>query len=378
MNNRFTVKDIRTKNKINVLTTIIAHNGITRNELAKITNVSLMTITNVVDELLDAEYIYETKTESSIGRTPSNLYVNNKDGVFLCVDLTSTHTCDYIMYNVKKKIIFSDTYKYDVSDSYINNINNILKVIKKAVDKFEVKIYGIGLAVPGAYIVDNDTVRTSLIEEHQNINFYKIFNQFFLCDNIIIGHDVNMAAKAEMEAVSPASSLFYIYIGEGVGGTYVNNGEVVKGLDLLAGDIGQIIVEHNNRETALEDILSIPSIERYMKDNINDIIRKYLEDDMKIVEHMQSIFKIISTQIYNLSWLFNPNYIVISSSSKQLSRLITDYASKMINSKKVKATNSKSSFLINTKVISSNYSENPALIGLLGEIINNHIEVCAQ
>ena len=143
MTNRLTVKDIRTKNKINVLTAIVNSNGITRNELAKRANVSLMTITNVVDELLDAGYIYETKTESSIGRTPTNLFIDDSLGIFVSVDLTSTKQNEYIMYDLKKKIIFSDTYTYDNSISYIDNINKLMSILKKALDKFNVNLLGI-------------------------------------------------------------------------------------------------------------------------------------------------------------------------------------------------------------------------------------------
>jgi predicted NBD/HSP70 family sugar kinase len=380
--NRLTVKDIRAKNKYNVLNTIINNNGITRIELAKLTNVSLMTITNVVDELLTDKFIYEIKTESSIGRTPSNLYIDETQGIFISIDFTSLSSCDYIIYNIKRQIIFNDTFQLDISVSYLDNIYELLKIIDHAITKFNLVIQGIGIAVPGAYIPQTDTVRTSLIKEHQNINFYKIFSEYFKCENIVMGHDVNMAARAEMNALSPESSIFYIYIGEGVGGTYVNNGRVNTGIDLLAGDIGQIIISYNNSEISLEELLSLPSIEKYAKDNfgvqgINEIIRKYLEDDNKIVPYIDSVLKVLSNEIYNLTWLFNPDYIVISSSSKQFARLITEYANKAIDNKK-RNNDKKSAYFINTKIISSYYSENPALIGILSVIINNYIEKCSK
>lgn len=381
MNNRLTVKDIRTKNKFNVLYSIINSDGITRNELAKKTNVSLMTITNVVDELLEANYIYEVKIESSIGRTPSNLYIDEKKGLFLCVDLTSTTKIDYILYNIKKKIFFSDTVNSEERD-YVANIEHAISIIKKAINKFDVNILGIGLAVPGAYIPESDTIRTSLIKEHQQFNFKKIFAEAFKCKNIFIGHDVNMAAKAELNGLSADSSLFYIYIGEGVGGTYVKSGEVVKGIDLLAGDIGQAVVCYDNKEVTIEEIISLPSIEKNCKAilgdiSVNELIRKYLDDDAKSVGYLKGLLNVMSNEIYNLTWLFNSDYIVVSSSNKQLARLIIDYANKLIENRKANSKMKSASF-INTKIIPSFYSENPALIGVLSEVITYYIAQCAE
>lgn len=375
MTNRLTVKDIRTKNKINVLTAIVNSNGITRNELAKRANVSLMTITNVVDELLDAGYIYETKTESSIGRTPTNLFIDDSLGIFVSVDLTSTKQNEYIMYDLKKKIIFSDTYTYDNSISYIDNINKLMSILKKALDKFNVNLLGIGLAVPGAYIPDKDIILTSLIKEHQNINLMKMFKKYFNINNIVIGHDVNMAARAEYNALKPDSSLFYIYIGEGVGGTYINSGDVLKGKDLIAGDLGQVEVIIDNQAKTIQEVISIPSITKSVKESIgefsiSEIIRKYLEDDKKIAEFMEKILDTISRQINNICWLYNPNYIIISSSDRQLSRIIIDYSTKILETK--------NNGFISTKLSSSTYNENSALIGLLSEGITNYIINCAE
>ena len=375
---RLTVKDIRSKNKINILTEINKNNGITRNDLAKLTNVSLMTITNVIDELLASKHIYEKKTKSSIGRTPSNLYMDDNCGVFITSDFTTTSYCEYTIYDIKKKVVFSDTYKYNIDIDYIGNVNEIMSAIKKTIEKFELTVIGIGIAVPGAYLEESDTVITSLIKEHQNIHFYKLFSEYFNCENILIGNEVYMGAKSEISMLPQDSSLFYIHIGEGVGGTYVNCGNIVKGIDLLAGDIGQTVIEFKGKETTVEELISIPSIEKHYKLNdkeisINDIVREYIKDDSQY-DYMKEILKVISNQIYNIAWLFNPDYIVIGSTSNQLSRLIVDNASKIIEKRMNQA---KTSHFINTTVIASTQNGTPALLGLLEEIINNYIINCA-
>ena len=50
---QLTVNDIRYNNKVNLFTDIVNSAGVTKNDLAIKNNISIMTVKNIVDELLE-------------------------------------------------------------------------------------------------------------------------------------------------------------------------------------------------------------------------------------------------------------------------------------------------------------------------------------
>jgi predicted NBD/HSP70 family sugar kinase len=59
---------------------------------------------------------------------------------------------------------------------------------------------------------------------------------------VVVDNDVNWAARAELEAAGQAwADVFYLYLGEGLGGAVVSDGDVRRGRSGIAGEVAHVI-----------------------------------------------------------------------------------------------------------------------------------------
>ena len=75
-------------NKRIVLQTIVENEPVSRAEIASVTGLNKGTVSSLVQELIDEQFIYESGPgKSSGGRRPVMLYFNERAGFFIGIDL---------------------------------------------------------------------------------------------------------------------------------------------------------------------------------------------------------------------------------------------------------------------------------------------------
>lgn len=377
MTEQITVRDVRNINKQNIIKTIISNRVISRAKISNTNNISVMTVKNIVDYLLEKGVISEAKVESSIvGRKPSVLSISDSVGCIISIDLTSKDLLYYVIFNVYKEKLEKRYFKCNPEKSYYENLLDFIKLMKEDVSKLGKNVMGLGIAVPGVYYADKDKVSNELINEFADINLKQLFNEYFNLEYIIIEHDVKMAAKAEASVFcdSFTSSLFYFYVGEGIGGSFVYNGEVFSGVNDIAGDVGQLLIRcDGEQDNSLESVASIPAILSHFKKTYPEIsfiqlLKMYRQNEEHVTNYIDNLLQIFSRVIYNLLWVLNPHKIVVGSSSKEFGALIVEAARKYINNKVGGALN------IDADICQSFFDENSALFGLFDLIIDQWID----
>jgi glucokinase len=145
----------------------------------------------------------------------------------------------------------------------------------------------VGLAVPG--LVDRAAGRIA----HTTIR--SIRNQSDIASalrsasglDVVVENDANAAAIAEHKggAGRGAANMFYITVGEGIGGAIIINGELWRGDSGFAGEFGSIAL--NSEGMRLEDIASAGSIvrrtqNRFHQDSTSSLSR--LREDQITIE----------------------------------------------------------------------------------------------
>jgi MarR family. len=167
-NGKYCRKKIRLDNQMKVLNAILDAGGITRNALAKSVGVSLMTITNVVDDLIAMGLLSEKKCDTRVGRTPARLYFSHSESVILGLDLTSKTGADFMLYNLQKVIVHQGHFDFS-NDDYESNLLGLCEGALTAAKENGLKIVGVGVSLPGVYNPVTDTVMSSLIVEQCKI-----------------------------------------------------------------------------------------------------------------------------------------------------------------------------------------------------------------
>jgi len=122
-------------------------------------------------------------------------------------------------------------------------ISNIVAIIEKLKESFEVKSVGIGCAGFIDYI-------NGVVHESPNINFLKnfplgktIYEKIKI--PVFVDNDVKAGGVAEMYLGSGKNHKNFVYItlGTGIGGCIVYNGKILRGANNMAGEIGHITID---------------------------------------------------------------------------------------------------------------------------------------
>lgn len=138
------------------------------------------------------------------------------------------------------------------------------KAISLAHERFGTE-FSLGVALPGLLRSGTGRVAFStLIPEHQDVDLVAELKHYTDLD-ICFENDANSAAYGEFVTGAGRGSrdLFYITLGEGVGGALILDGELWRGANGYAGEFGYLAV--NSEGTKLEDVASSANIIRRTK-----------------------------------------------------------------------------------------------------------------
>ena len=323
------LKTIKTHNIKTVFDIIAEHSNITQGDIAKCSNLSLMTVSNIVEHLDRFHIILNDDKENTgmVGRRARLLSINSEIKKIIIIDLTSLRF-EFIVLNLDLSIHYSfKELEYDTDHSYEFNLEKFLLRVGKYVGVISLseEIIGIGVSAPGPYIVENDVVINKRIPELVELKLKAMINESILNDkfsdcDVYIDEDVKFATIANAMRIPDYKTkiVYYIYIGEGVGGAVSINGNVLRGAYSFAGDIGQVLADdHNN----FEQLISIRALAKSVlgKEHIDgdeeDIIRMLegflLENSVVLMKNFSAIYELIGRVLVNIIWVIDPHAIII-------------------------------------------------------------------
>lgn len=247
-------------NKNYILKEIIINEAITRIDLSKMTGLTKMTVTNIVNELMDNGLIYENDelANQNVGRNPIKLCANpalkiigiylNRDYVEvfagdMCGNLyddTRTYLRDETAQSINEKIC-------DCIDSLTQKHKDILGIGISAIGPLN-STDGIILDPPNFFGIKNYCIKDYL-ESKYNLPVY-------------VENDMNTSAIAEKYWGYAGETLDYIYLGatNGIGAGIVAGGHLSRTI----GEIGHVSIDINGAKCrcgnngCLEMYASIP------------------------------------------------------------------------------------------------------------------------
>lgn len=216
------------------------------------------------------------------------------------------------------------------------------------------KLIGIGMGAPGP--VDGDT---GLVYEAVNLGWknYPLKNLLEVETSLpaVVDNDANIAAIGEMwkGAGNGAKNLICVTLGTGVGGGVIANGQIVRGANGAAGEIGHITSVPEGgapcncgKTGCLETIASATGIVRLAKEKLatsetdsslrkletitaKDVLDAAKENDRLALEVVEEVFFHLGLALANAANALNPEKIVIgggvSKAGNWLAERVTEY-----------------------------------------------------
>ena len=189
---------LRRENNVGlVLTEIINQPGVSRAEIAKITNLNKATVSEIVRDLLEKHYIEETgigESSFSGGRRPILLKINKKAGISFSLDIRFDHV-SYLASFLDGEAIETGSFDlYINSENIVNVIVDIIEKYKKNMPTTPYGIVGITIAVHG--IVSDNQILYTPYYDISTLNLAEILTEE-LDIPVYLENEANLTALAE-------------------------------------------------------------------------------------------------------------------------------------------------------------------------------------
>jgi len=219
-------------------------------------------------------------------------------------------------------------------------LEEIRKIAEDFCSQFEIKSIGVG--VPGAVNNDGAVVKIPNLEGWDNFPLEEKLNSM-LPKKTYIENDANCAALAELVAGAGKKydNFIYITLSTGIGGGIVIGGEIYRGAEGTAGEIGHMIIDVNGpqcgcgRTGCWEALASGTAISKLAKETpeiteegkeVNailaaDLAEKGNESALKI---FQKVVEYNAIGISNLANILNPQAVILGGGLTKRTKLVFD------------------------------------------------------
>ena len=239
-----TASAMRDINRSAILEIIRRESPISRTAIGERLNVSLPTVTRIVDELIEEGFIrLQGTTEWSGGRRRPLIEFNSDGGVVLGVDMGGTK-----MYGALSDLggnILDEVNIGHHGTSGEESFNYLTKLIDELLASPKVdrqRVRGIGVGAPGVTLHEQGIVTWAYTLHWDNFPLKaRLAERYDL--PIIVDNDVNLAALGELwfGAGQNIQDMILIAVGTGIGAGVIIDGALYRGSNEASGEIGNMI-----------------------------------------------------------------------------------------------------------------------------------------
>ena len=215
---------------------------VSRSQIAQATGLNKSTVSSLVGDLLERQLVYETGINSvGTGRPATLLEINPKAGGIIGIEL-GVDFIAVVLADIKANILWRQFVTIDPNDVQEYNIAKILELTDKAIDICKdqsLYLLGIGLSAPGTVDLKQGVLVFAPNLQWRNVPFRKIFLEHTGL-NVYVENDANAAAIAEhlFGVARKCKDFIFVVDSIGIGGGLFLNGNLYRGKDGFAGEIG--------------------------------------------------------------------------------------------------------------------------------------------
>lgn len=415
------IQDIQRKNRCVVLQTMLEQKEISRVDLSRVTQLNKATITNIIRDFIERGIVEEIGAiEASNGRRTAGLSLKMDEVVIITLRVYQNEIHAAIC-NIHGKL--EEYQKVNCMPNGDGQI--ILTQLEKHTKRMLVycqerkkRILGIAIATLGWVFSGKSTgysqyVYADCFPELAYIDIKKEMEERFLGYRIIVDHDANMSALAEWKELykndEHVDSMLNIVCGIGFGGGIVIKGELFRGKNGVAGEVGHMGINCNAmayggnsvkrkyhsmfedyasplalRESIKERLYEYPNTPLTEYSTFEEIYEAYEQEDELAVWAVTRQARYLAYGITGLIFILNPEVIILGDeiihSEKFLKKLrgfMNEYLPDVFHDEvDIRISNLKQNSVLKGAGISmvKSYFENYGIVDFIAENYPNSVE----
>lgn len=327
---------MKQSNRSRILNVIYQKKTVTRQEIARILNISLPTVVSNVADMVEDGILEEAGMATSTGgRKPVIIKFVSNSRYAIGIELKASYG-KIIITDLSSRIV--DQLRFDWEEFVIEDvIKESALLVKDLLEKNHIpndKLLGVGFALPG--IIDEETL---LLENAPNLGVKNIdFNvyQDLFPAQIYIENEANAAAYAEamLTDESHSSNLIFLSITAGIGTGIIIQNQLYKGSNKKAGEFGHMHISMDKvkcscgrygcwevfaSEKALQNAYKKASGQ---KASIEEIMEKVERGELVAKSVVDEYIQYLIIGIENIILSLSPQHIVIGGKISQYDAII--------------------------------------------------------
>ncbi|MCF7741087.1 MAG: ROK family transcriptional regulator [Candidatus Marinimicrobia bacterium] len=246
MNNK-NIQILKELNEIKILNLLKNEAPISRSELAEKTNITKVTISEIIKRLDKEGYILvagKGESTSKGGKRPTLIKLNPNKGYVIGIEY-KRKKAHIAIANIESDIIAKTDFSYQVGTDLHSVIEKTFQKIDNLLESQEIpseKLISIAIGVPG--FIDYEKGELTFADTMKGWEKKPFASRFSKHYNlpVLIENDVNMVAIGEdlVGAGKDESNIVSIWIGAGVGAGIIMDNQLIRGASGIAGEIGYL------------------------------------------------------------------------------------------------------------------------------------------
>lgn len=336
------LKYLRQINTNAVLKVLATEGQKSRIDLSKKLNLSKMTITNIINDLMRNEYVEETKLKKvpEVPTTgPRPVLIKIKENKIFALGLYISRKAIYCNLSdiVQKEDVDMTYIEIKDNDNKDDIIQKVITIIDNMIDKYSeyrCSILGIGVSCIGLVNSKKGTILGTT--DLNDFNIKDILNSKYNYP-VFVRNETQASLIADIlyGAGKNINDILYLGINHGVGTAVFSNGHLVEG---LATEAGHMCVNINGEKCScgnrgcLELYININTICKKMEVNtIDELLKKFDDKDTKLNKLMEEFINIMDLALTSLINIFASDIIIIGNEVSLFPRQIYDIIENQVN-----------------------------------------------
>lgn len=321
---------MRELNQALILNLVRQEGHISRAEIAKRTNLSRSTVSNIINELIEAKRIYEIqKGESRGGRRPILLELNYRSHCIVGIELATT-SLHLLITDLKAVILHEHREPFDITAGPDCAAEHLTRVVNQALHDAGIPrehVAGVGIGVPGPLTyATGKTIAPPIMPGWSGVSLRERFSDALELP-VYVDNDANLGALAEyrLGAAQGIRNVAYLYLGStGIGAGLVLNGSVYRGEIGSAGEIGHLTIDEDGPLCScgsygcLEAFAGLPRLLRQAAElsggqpqTLDQLLQQAHNKNEQILNLFITSGTHLGVAVANLLNLYNPGLVVI-------------------------------------------------------------------